>query len=463
MLRVKLAPADITVNEEILNISNFVFAPPDESLVSKGLLTAPVSAKVKEENATAFTLKPTWEKVANADYYEIEFNGMLYSTIKDTHLLFEDLKPKTRYSFKIRAVNKEHISDWNAFQGETKANPLDLAIHGIVAETTAKSEDDESGIDKLFDFDKSTMWHTKWGVNSVPFDIVMNLKTINQLDRLEYLPRENGRNGVWLKGHVYYSNDKQDWTDAGTFEWVKNGDTKTFDFKNHPSAQYIKLSVSESAGGFGSGRELYVFKVPGTASYLPGDINNDHIIDNNDLTSYINYTGLRKGDADFEGYISKGDINKNGLIDAYDISVVATQLDGGADDKEIKKVAGKITLSTAKQNYSKGETIDVVVKGYSLSSVNALSFALPYNSSDYEFLGVKPLNMKQMDNLTNDRLHTNGEKVLYPTFVNIGNKEPLEGTFDLFILKFKARKNLKFDLKITDRLLVDKDLNTAKY
>ncbi|MGN6543400.1 MAG: TIM-barrel domain-containing protein, partial [Ginsengibacter sp.] len=463
VLRVKIAATDITANKEILDISDFVFAPADKILVTSGPLTGPVSAQVTEENATAFTLKPTWGKVANADYYEIEFNGMLYSTIKDTGLLFEDLNPKTTYSFKIRAVNKDHISAWNEFQGETKSNPLDLAIHGIVAETTAKSQDDESGIDKLFDFDKSTMWHTKWDVHSVPFDIVMNLKTINQLDRLEYLPRENGRNGVWQKGHVYYSTDKQNWTDAGAFDWAKNGDTKTFEFKNHPTAQYIKLSVSESAGGFGSGRELYVFKVPNTVSYLPGDINNDHLIDNNDLTSYSNYTGLRKGDADFEGYISKGDINKNGLIDAYDISVVATQLDGGTDHDEIKKVGGEITMSAAKQSYSKGETIDVVVKGDSLSSVNALSFALPYNAADYEFLSVKPLNMKQMDNLTNDRLHSDGEKVLYPTFVNIGNKEPLEGTSDLFIIKFKALKNLRFDLKINEGLLVDKDLNTAKY
>jgi len=143
--------------------------------------------------------------------------------------------------------------------------------------------------------------------------------------------------------------------------------------------------------------------------------------------------------------------------------VVATQLAGGADHNEIKKVGGKITLSTARQSFSKGEAFDVVVKGDSLSSVNALSFALPYNSSDYEFVGVKPLNMKQMDNLTNDRLHTNGEKVLYPTFLNIGNKESLEGTFDLFILKFKARKNLKFDLKMSDGLLVDKDLNIIKF
>ena len=34
--------------------------------------------------------------------------------------------------------------------------------------------------------------------------------------------------------------------------------------------------------------------------------------------------------------------------------------------------------------------------------------------------------MKQMQNFTNDRLHTNGEKILYPTFVNIGDKPALE-------------------------------------
>lgn len=99
---------------------------------------------------------------------------------------------------------------------------------------------------------------------------------------------------------------------------------KIFNFKDAPTARYIKLNVTEGVGDYGSGREIYVFKVPGTESYLPGDINNDGKIDRNDLTSYINYTGLRKGDSDFEGYISNGDINKNGLIDAYDISVVAT-------------------------------------------------------------------------------------------------------------------------------------------
>lgn len=79
-------------------------------------------------------------------------------------------------------------------------------------------------------------------------------------------------------------------------------------------------------------------------------------------TSYTNYTGLRKGDSDFEGYISNGDINKNGLIDAYDISVVATQLEGGVDNRGTEKVDGTIEISTSKQVYDKDEIIEIQVK-----------------------------------------------------------------------------------------------------
>ena len=98
------------------------------------------------------------------------------------------------------------------------------------------------------------------------------------------------------------------------------------------------------------------------------------------------------------------------------------------------------------------------MKGNDLRSVNALSFALPYDQSDYEFVGVEPLNMKAMENLTYDRLHTNGVKSLYPTFVNMGKQEALEGSEELFILKLKAKRKVKFDLNLKDGILVDKQL-----
>ena len=460
-LLVKLESTDITASPTVLTIEGFVFEPTDNYRINTGSLSAPL-AQITKENTEAYTLKPTWNKIANADFYEIAFNDMLYSTIRDTELLFEDLNAETAYSFKIRSVNKDGYSDWSAFDATTKANPLEFALQGILGETTAENQGGQ-GIQKLFNYDEGDAWHTKWGEKAVPFDLTMDLRTINQLDKFHYLPRTDGGNGVLLKGSVYYSMDKENWTEAGTFQWERNGDTKIFTFANRPTARYIKISVTEGVGGYGSGRELYVFKVPGTESYRPGDINNDRLIDMNDFTSYMNYTGLRQGDADFEGYVSNGDINRNGLIDAYDISVVATQLRGGVEKQTTEKVNGNIKLSTAKQTYNPQEIIEIQVKGSDLRSVNAISFALPYNQQDYEFVGVEVQHMKGMENLTNDRLHTNGIKALYPTFVNIGNKEMLEGNENLFILKFKAKRKLKFDLKAIDGILVDKHLNTHKF
>ncbi|HWJ27447.1 MAG TPA: discoidin domain-containing protein, partial [Flavisolibacter sp.] len=286
--------------------------------------------------------------------------------------------------------------------------------------------------------------------------------SVDQLDKIQYLPRNRG-NGIILKGSISYSMDKLNWTEAGAFEWAKNGDVKEFAFTGHPTARYIKISVTDGVGGFGSGRELYVFKVPGSESFIPGDINNDHRIDNNDLTSYMNYTGLRKGDGDFEGYISKGDINKNDLIDAYDISTVATRLNGGVHPASNDSLTGKLEIIADKKSYNKDETVEIHVKGSDLKAVNALSFALPYNSQDYEFIGIVPVHTKDMENMTNDRLHSNGQKALYPTFMNIGDQELLEGTEDLFVIKLKAKRKVNFDLKMKDGLLVDQHLNVVKF
>ena len=462
LLHIKLGSTDITANRIELDVEGFRFEPADRNLVSNGTLSAPQNAQVSEQNREAYTLQPTWDKVPNADYYEIEFDGMLYTTIRDTHLLFEDLKADTPYAFKVRAVNKDGVSEWAEIQVKTKTNPLEFAIRGIEGESTAASQGG-FGVDRLFNFSESgDTWHTKYNVNSIPLDLIIDLKTVNQLDKFHYLPRADAGNGTLLKGTVSYSMDKENWTEAGAFEWQRDGDVKVFTFTERPNARYIKLNVTAGVGNYGSGREIYVFKVPGTASYLQGDINNDGKIDRNDLTSYMNYTGLRRGDSDFEGYISKGDINMNDLIDAYDISVVATQLDG-VDRKATEKVSGSLSISTPKKQYQKDEIVEIRVKGNDLRSVNALSFALPYDQSDYEFVGVEPLNMKAMENLTYDRLHTNGVKSLYPTFVNMGKQEALEGSEELFILKLKAKRKVKFDLNLKDGILVDKQLRMHSF
>lgn len=461
MVLVRIGKQDVSSTALEIQVDGFRFTPNDAHLAQTGALTPP-RAKVTENNTQAYTLTPTWEKVTNADYYEIAFNDLIYSTIEDNQLLFEGLDAETEYNFKIRSVNKAGASDWSTFSAKTKANPLEFAIEGIKAETSVDNQGG-NGINKLFNYDEGDMWHTKWGQTAVPFDITLDLKSVNQLDKFEYLPRTDGGNGIILKGKVFYSNDKDTWSEAGSFEWKRDGEMKGFSFGQHPVARFIKISVSEAVGGFGSGRELYVFKVPGSTSYLPGDINNDRLIDHNDLTSYINYTGLRMGDGDFEGYVGNGDVNKNNLIDAYDISNIAVSIEGGAKPGKEEKVAGKLKLTASKTALKSGDIVEITVSGENLKAVNALSFALPYNQGDFEFVGIDPLHLKEMNNYTNDRLHTNGSKALYPTFVNLGNKETLNGSEVLFKIKLKAKRNVNFNLKAIDGILVDKKLNSISF
>ncbi len=461
VLHVRLAEADITTTTTELTLDGYAYDTTDQLLVSAGALAAP-KAQVAEDKTEAYTLTPSWEAVPGADYYEIEFGGMLYSTIRATELLFEDLVPETTYTFKVRAVNKDGRSDWGTATATTKSNPLEFAIQGIRATTTCDNQGGQ-GIDKLFDFDEAKPWHTAWGKNALPFDMNIDLRTVNVLDKFHYLPRPDAGNGTILEGTVSYSMDKDTWSEPVAFTWARDGQPKVFTFEGQPTARYIRIAVTKALGGFGSGQELYVFKVPGSESYLPGDINHDNKLDENDLTSYMNYTGLRRGDSDYEGYISKGDLNNNGLIDAYDISAVAIELDGGINRRPVPAVAGVLTITPDKKSYAAGETIELKVEGKGLVSVNALSFALPYDATLYEFVGVDAPGMKEMKNLTYDRLHKNGQKALYPTFVNLGEKATLEGDGHLFTIKLKAKNRLKFDLKAIDGMLLDKHMNVVKF
>ena len=460
-LIVRLAKYDVTASDFEVTIDGFAFSPANHLRKTTGALTAP-AVKFAEADVKPYDLAPSWEKVANADFYEVEFNGMLYSTIKDLTLNFEGLEAETEYTFKVRAVNADGVSEWAEAKATTLSNPLEFAIQGIKASVTCEDQPGQT-ISKLFDFDIKSGWHTKWGKGeAVPFDMVIDLRSLNQLDRFDYYHREDGGNGTILKGTIAYSSDKQTWSEPEAFEWPRLGAMVSHVFKGNPTARYIKISVSEAVGNFGSGHEMYVFKVADTESVLQGDINRDKRIDDNDLTSYMNYTGLRKGDGDFD-YVSIGDVNANGLIDAYDISVVATELDGGVHSASCK-VNGSLVLTPNVKSYKAGDVVEVTVSGKDLHAVNALSFALPYDTQEFEYAGLDLLGMKNMVNLTYDRLHSNGQKALYPTFVNRGNNFLLDdGSNALFVIKFKAKRAGKFSLKAIDGMLVDRNLGTAAF
>lgn len=424
-------------------------------------LAAPSAAGVKDADQKPYSLRLSWNPVEGAEAYEIQYDGMNYFDIRDCSFLFENLKPETAYSFRLRATAKGKASPWTDLTARTKRDPYEFAVKGITAQCTAPSQGGQ-GLRKLFDFDRESAWHTQYGEKATPFTMIVDLHALVSLDKMEYLPRQSGTNGILQQGSVSISTDKQNWQQVGTIGWPLDASLKTFAFSGNPSARYIRIDVEAGGGDFGSGQELYVYRKEGSPVSIPGDINNDGRLDENDLTSYMNYTGLRQGDADFDGYVSGGDVNHNGLIDAYDISNAAVEVNAWHTDRLrlTPALSGTISVRTDKATYRAGEEITLTVQGKDLKDVNAFSLSLPYSEAQMTYVGTEADGAKGLDNYTRDRLHTNGAKAVYVTFVGKGDAEPLNGDMTLCTLKFRALKSGPAALKAQDILLVDKELHS---
>ena len=456
VIEVNLAKGDIMTDETTIEVKGFVYdKPATRMLTNHGTLSAPVATDTK---VAPYTLTPTWKALDNADYYEIRFNSMIYSTIRNNSLLFEDLQPGTDYTFELRAVNADGHSEWTTINAKTDKNPLEFAVHGITATNTAKDMPG-FGIHRLFDFQESgDIWHTHYSEKAVPFTVTMDLHATITLDKMQYVPRADAGNGTILEADIFTSKDGKTWQAVGTQKWERTPAKKNVTFTDHQQARYIRMDVKKALGDFGSGAELYVFRQPGTKVLIPGDVNQDGKIDENDLTSYMNYTGLKKGDSDFDGYISNGDINGNGLIDAYDISNVATLLEGGVTEKDMRQPAGTITYTYNKAAYQAGDEVTVTVKGTGLQAVNALSLVMPYDLKTMQYTKTDPVAVKDMRNMTYDRHHTDGSQVLYPTFVNIGQQPTIEGSATLFVIHFKALRAFRAPKASAKGMLVSNNL-----
>ncbi len=461
-LLVKIPMVDITKTSVGAVVKGFELNPA-AAMPAVTALTAPAApvAQLTEADVRPYAVNLRWAPMADATSVEMLFNGMIYTNLPtadgQTEFLVEDLKPQTAYEFRLRAVNPAGASEWVTVPVTTADNPLEFAISGITATCTAADQPGQR-LARLFDLDDREVWHSKYGVDALPFDLTMDLGSFNTLDRLEYLPRVDAGNGTILAGSISLSENGSDWSEPVPFTWVRDNSAKVVSFPAQPLARYVRLHVDKAVGNFGSGREIFVFKVPGTPSYIPGDINKDGKIDSNDLTSYQNYTGLRRGDGDFE-YVSMGDVNRNGLIDAFDIANVATRLDGGIEEPwTVQEIDGTLTLTPSKTTYAAGDEVTLTLTGTDLRALAAFSLRVPYDPAMLEYVGIEPAPaLANMENLTYDRLHSDGEKVLYPTFVTIGDRPDINGSETLLTIRFRAKKKVAAPAAdtfiLTDKLL----------
>ncbi|BDR60053.1 SLAP domain-containing protein [Lactobacillus xylocopicola] len=478
-LRIKLDNTDVSQNgitvtitgvDETANPVNQI--PPESTAVA-----VPTDLIQDTAKTTSSAIAVSWQPVDGSQSYNLKVDGVLHANIKDPQFVLTDLKPATTHTFQVQAVTATATSPWSeektfksnddVFKNAVKIN-YDDTVSNITGTSIWQAA---QPVKYLFDHDLSTVAHSNWfssepKQSATPMTITTHLDGITDLDRFVYVPRSDGGNGTITAMNIQTSVDGIHWLDAGSAaNWPRNGESKEIKFAPGTKAYWVRFTIPEngSFNQFVSGQEFLLYQKDGTKPVLPGDINDDGVIDENDVTSLRNYAGETRGkDNDFTGYVEKGDINQNGMIDAFDINYVMTRLGNPpASFGESGQVipSGKLTIATDKTSYNEGDIITVTVSGSNLKNVNALSARIPYNAEELSFEGVQNGSLTgNMVSFAKDKTHSDGSHDVFVIYSNEGEAPRLTGYGTVAVIKFKALKPLNgktVALSLVDQMLVN--------
>ncbi|HEL1619335.1 TPA: discoidin domain-containing protein [Streptococcus suis] len=204
--------------------------------------------------------KGEWVEVAFKGYVnkaELYINGQLVDTLS---------KNQTGSKHVTMTLPTEYIgSKTSAIKGLVDDMMISQVQAGV-AETypskawtiTVDNFNNGEGIDKAFDGNTSTIWHTKWqpSKQDLPATILVDMKESLTFDKLIYLPRQSGTNGNITHYRISAKN-----TETDDYSLVKEGnlpatgEKKTISF-DRQIARYLKIEVLGGSGGFGSAAEF---------------------------------------------------------------------------------------------------------------------------------------------------------------------------------------------------------------
>lgn len=480
-LRIKLEQTDVSQNgievtiDGIKDKSNPLNKIPPEDKN----LAIPSDLSQDNEETTSSSIAVSWKPVAGSISYNIKADGVVYTGIKEPKFVLNNLKSESKHTFQIRTVTKTATSPWSeekTFQSKADVLKNTVKVTYVDTESNIKGTNIwQTGTpgENLFDRDLTTQSHTNWfsdgnDQDATPMTITTHLDGITDLDRFVYVPRnDGGTNGMIKNMEIQTSLDGIHWRSAGSgSDWALDSTKKEIKFAPGTKAYWIKFIIPKggSQRAYVSGQEFLLYQKEGTKVALPGDINDDGKIDENDVISLHNYAGETRGkDNDFDGYVEKGDLNQNGLIDAFDINYVMTHLTDAPDqnDESAKIVpTGKLTINTDKKSYQEGDTVTVTISSDNLTNTNAFSVRLPYSSEELKFDSIQNGGLTEnMINFSKNKVHADNTSDVYVIFSNKGDAIPINGYGKIATVKFKALKPVNgstISLELKDQMLVNK-------
>lgn len=143
----------------------------------------------------------------------------------------------------------------------------------------ASSFQPEGEIEKSFDGNMNTLYHSKWSNGNAdyfPITLEYSFENIDRMDYLVYYPRTNGANGRFKEVEIWYkTQENPTYTKFSTFDFQGSDLASRVDFPQgvvHPTG--VRFVVNSGAGdgqGFASCAEMRFFQKKATASSIFSD------------------------------------------------------------------------------------------------------------------------------------------------------------------------------------------------
>lgn len=87
-------------------------------------------------STTSTTVTMAWNQIAEANYYEIEFDGVMITDIREAGYQKTALQPNSEHKYRIRAVNEAGRGDWSEYSMNTTAPHIPANINTLSTSRT---------------------------------------------------------------------------------------------------------------------------------------------------------------------------------------------------------------------------------------------------------------------------------------------------------------------------------------
>lgn len=439
-----------SVREEVtLTVDVVDNCPVAVEIVDAEIPTVPTNLASKEITDVKVVLQ--WEDVTNAKWYDLLIDGLLFSHVSNPYT-HRELDFTTDYTYQVRACNTKGHSQWSeAVVCTTMESSRKGALTAEDMEVSATSERPGYESHLAVNGDGESMWLSVQKEGSdLPCSYIMDFKNAYKINRFDYKSRTKGTRGNITKYNLSVSIDGIHYKDVvkeGIWEDQDEAHVVTFE---EELAQHIKMDALEGIKDSANAIHLTPYKADGTDVVIPGNYTGGDTVDDNDLTFVKNYMGVFQEDNDW-GYVSKCDINYNGMIDAYDLAFVSSKLDGGLTAPE-EYASGEVSVCANVSNIKAGDTFDVEVMGKDLKNIYAFHAMINIDTSLMEHTNCMGKCKKEViarsgeivDGFVNGsavKADENGTKVVV-AFAGKGNTALINGDGQLAAFTLRALKDM---------------------